>query len=117
MSYGVLPHRHNEKAEKKGGKAGCQGNFHGQRADLIDEWYPEFLLTKGGPRRTQAKFWKAFFGAWWARFQWNLPLDRDPDPTFPPPPPETEEILAQKSLIIKLTQAVSDSVHLSINFR
>lgn len=101
--------RHNEKAQKKGGKAGCQGNFHGKRAETIDEYFPEFLLTKGGSRKIQAKFWKAFFAAWWARFQWNLPLDRDPDPLFPPPPVETEEILAQKSLIIKVTQAVSNS--------
>ncbi len=99
--------RHNEKTGKKGGKAGCQGNFHGQRAEVIDEYYPEFLQTKGRGRKIQAQFWAAFFGAWWKTFQWNLPLDRDPDPSFPPPPEETEEILAQKTLIIKLTEDVS----------
>ncbi|TFK81530.1 hypothetical protein K466DRAFT_604430 [Polyporus arcularius HHB13444] len=97
--------RHNEKTEKKGGKAGCQGNFHGMRAETIDQWFPEYLLTKGGARKIQAKFWDAFFAAWFKEFQWNLPLDRDPDPTFPPPPEETEEILAQKNEIIKLTKA------------
>ena len=99
--------RRKEKRPKKGGKAGCQGNFHGQRAELIEQFYPQFALIKGAPRKLQNKFWDDFFEAYWAKFQWNLPLDRDPDPSFPPPPQETEEIVEQKRLIIKTTQEVS----------
>ncbi len=95
--------------KKKGGKAGCQGNFHGQRAEFIDEKYPGFLGVKGTARSLQLKYWNQTFADYWAKFQWNLPLDMDPDPSFPPPPEETEEILAQKKLIIKVTQAVSGS--------
>ncbi len=101
--------RRSNKKAKKGGKAGCQGNFHGMREQFIIEKFPAYLGVKGTARSLQNKFWNGFFGEWFDRCQWNLPLDQDPDPSFPPPPEETPEILAQKAQIIKLTKAVSSS--------
>ncbi len=99
--------RRQSKKAKKGGKAGCQGNFHGQRAAFIAEYFPDFVKVRGKARAIQNKFWKKCWDAYWARFPWNVPLDRDPDASdFPPPPEETAEILEQKKLIIRLTQNV-----------
>lgn len=99
--------RRKAKRRQKGGKAGCQGHFHGERASFIDENFEAYLDAKNAPRQAaETDFWVAFFARWWARFQWNLPLDCDPDPSFPPPPAETPEILKQKAEIIKITQKV-----------
>ena len=97
--------RRKEKRAKKGGKAGCPGNFHGERADFIDANFPQYLLVKGS-RKAEGEYWRQLFQSYWAKFQWNLPFDRDPDPAFPPPPTEMEEVLEQKTLVIQQTQDV-----------
>ena len=61
-----------------GGKRGNQGHFHGTREAFIAEYFPEFVVAKAAGRGAQKKFWDSFYGAWWEKFHWTLPLTEDP---------------------------------------
>ena len=109
--------RRKAKRAPKGGKAGNQGHFHGQRAEVIHDALPEFLTLKGQPRQVHKAFWLCFFAKFWAIFHWTLGPHEDPPPRdpeadatggsrAPSPEIEDEELLHQKALIIELTQKV-----------
>lgn len=93
---------------KKGGKAGNQGNFHGERLAFMDEHFQGYRDVKGKGKIIMGEYWTALFPAYWAKFPWYLPLDKDPDqlPLFPAPE-ASEETTAEKGRVIKKTEAVS----------
>ena len=101
------------------GKRGNKGHFHGSRAAFIAEYFPEFVVAKAAGRGAQKKFWDAFYGAWWQQFHWKLPLNQEPGeettPTLPQPEDETEEELAEKSVVVDLTQKVCFTVFFGEN--
>lgn len=87
-------------------KPGAKSNFKGERAEFMDHWYYKFLLVKGQPQKTHDTFWRDLYAAYWEKFPWHLPLDRDPYDSMPPPPDETPEVLLEKEDVVTKTQSV-----------
>lgn len=65
------------------------------------------LVRQSTGLKVHADFWRDFFDAYFDQFQWNLPYDRDPDPSFPPPPDETPEVMKEKEQTIEAIKEVS----------
>ena len=96
-------------------KPGNPGDFHGRRAEFINEFIEEFLGLRGKERHFHATFWAAFFAKYWAKFHWSIPLTEEvplPDPEAdatlraPSPEFEDEDLIRMKGEIIQETQAV-----------
>ncbi|RDX40313.1 hypothetical protein OH76DRAFT_1490379 [Lentinus brumalis] len=79
-SVAVRAHRA-DRRERTGGKPGQRPNFTGQREHYLADNVDEFRAIRGSHHRlSQANFWSRFFSGYHARFNWQLPLDRDPSP-------------------------------------
>ncbi len=89
-------------------KRGKQPTFKGARADFLADHIDGLRDCKGGARNGHAHFWHRFFSLYWAKFNWQLPLDRDPKPddVWKADKECTAEELEMKGKIIKKTQQV-----------
>lgn len=99
------------KKTLKGGKAGNQGIFHGARDALLWKHFPALLDLKGKPQTDADAFWRTLYAEYWSLFPWRLPLDKEPDAEgdWSEPSEMSEEMQAEKAMIIKRTQTVSNS--------
>ncbi len=107
------PTRDRRNARRQGpapeaGKRGAKSTFKGMRMELIEEYIDDFVGCKGGPRDGYAIFWHRFFALYWAKFNWQLPLDREPHPddVWKTDKECTPEELKQKEEVIDKTQKV-----------
>lgn len=97
-----------QKKAKKGGKAGNQGNFHGERKSFFAEHFQAYSAVKGKGKRLMGNYFRLLFAAYWAKFPWYLPLDKDPcDLHLYPEPATTEEVTAEKGKVIDQTEQVT----------
>ncbi|KAI9061403.1 hypothetical protein FKP32DRAFT_1576114 [Trametes sanguinea] len=97
--------RRRAKRKKKGGKPGNQGTFRGARAAFLSEHLPRFVGLKGSARKAQELFWRDLFGAYWKKWPWQIPMDKEPeDGDWPEPDTELPDILAEKGKVIEQTQ-------------
>ncbi len=72
--------RRADRRTRTGGKPGQKSTFTGQRDSYLAENIDGLRAVKGTHRRTQANFWARFYNGYHSRFNWQLPLDRDPSP-------------------------------------
>ncbi len=99
--------RRRAKREKKGGKSGNPGLFHGSRAIFLQSHLSTFVLLKNANRKAQNDFWNQIFADYWRNWPWHLPLDQEPeDCDWPVPNTELPDVLAAKGQVIKQTQKV-----------
>ncbi|KAL1939361.1 hypothetical protein VTO73DRAFT_9917, partial [Trametes versicolor] len=97
--------RRRAKREKKGGKSGNPGLFHGSRAIFLQSHLPTFVLLKNANRKAQNDFWNQIFADYWRNWPWHLPLDQEPeDCDWSVPNTELPDVLAAKGQVIKQTQ-------------
>ncbi|KAI9056789.1 hypothetical protein FKP32DRAFT_1681955 [Trametes sanguinea] len=98
--------RRKSKRKAKGGKAGNQGTFHGPRHDFLAEYLPAFIKLKGAARAQQKEFWQKLYSAYWQKWPWYVPHDKEPeDGEWPIPDLDNEENVRQKGEVIEQTQA------------
>ncbi|KAI9062818.1 hypothetical protein FKP32DRAFT_1603808 [Trametes sanguinea] len=100
-------HRRKSKRKAKGGKAGNQGTFQGPRHDFLAEHLPAFIKLKGAARAQQKDFWQKLYNAYWHKWPWYVPRDKEPeDGEWPVPDLDDEDNVRQKGEVIEQTQAV-----------
>lgn len=90
------------------GKRGAKPTFKGMRMELIEEYIEDFVNCKGGGRNGHTVFWHRFFALYWNKFNWQLPLDRDPHPddVWKTDKELTPEEIKHKEEVIEKTQRV-----------
>ncbi len=107
-SSNAVRSRRKDRRPRKGGKPGQQPTFTGQRGDYVADNLEGFRSIKGAHRLEQAEFWSRYSAGYWARFNWQLPLNRDPsaDDVWKADKELTVEEQAEKEKVVKLIEKV-----------
>ncbi len=104
--------RRSDRRPRKGGKPGQKSTFTGQRGEYVASNLEDFRNSKGAHQIVKQQFWTRYYAGYHARFNWQLPLDRDPSPDDvwkhdrELTPEETEE----KSRVVALLEKVRFNV-------
>ncbi len=90
-------------------KPGAKSTFTGQRMDLMLDHMDGLALLHGAAQKEHNKFWRNFFALYWNKFNWQLPLDREPQPgdVWKSDKELTEEENLRKKIVVTKTQRVT----------
>ena len=94
-------------------KRGVKSKFVGERHEFIQANMEALRVARQARKRPlQDAFWERFFADYWAKFNWQLPLDKDPQPddVWKSDSELSEEELALKSQVVAKTVQVCSVV-------